>query len=314
MELYPHTPPFDSGTLKVSDLHEVFYQQVGRPDGQPVLFLHGGPGGGIQPEYSRFFDSEHYRVILLDQRGCGKSRPHAELRENTTWDLVADLERLREHLKIPQWMVFGGSWGSTLALSYAIRHPGSIQHMILRGIFLCRPKEIEWFYQHGASLVFPEAWKIYEEFIPPEERNDFLKAYHARMNSDDADLRLEAARRWSQWEASCSKLYQDPQLISHYEDPATALAFGRIETHYFVNHAFFETDNYLIEQVDRYRHVPTKIVHGRYDMVCPVVSAYELHQAWPEAEMVIVPDAGHSVFEPGLRQTLVTWMNELRSL
>jgi proline iminopeptidase len=310
--MYPITAPYDSGFLRVSNLHEIYYEQVGNPRGRPVVFLHGGPGGGIQPEYRTFFDPESYRVVLLDQRGCGQSKPHAELRENTTWDLVDDLEKLREHLGIHQWLVFGGSWGSTLALSYASRYADSISGMILRGIFLCRPKEIHWFYQYGASLIFPEAWDVYRSFIPEEERGNYLKAYHTRMNSSDPELRLEAARRWSKWEAACSKLYVDQNLIDHYDDPEKALAFGRIETHYFINNAFFETDNYLIEQVNRYRHIPTKIVQGRYDMVCPVISAYELHQAWPDAELHIVPDAGHSVFESGIKKTLLQWMDELR--
>lgn len=310
--MYAAATPFDTGRLRVSDLHEIYYEQVGNPEGRPVVFLHGGPGGGIQPDYRGFFDPAAYRVVLLDQRGCGQSRPHAELKENTTWDLVEDLEKLREHLGISQWLVFGGSWGSTLALSYASRYADSISGMILRGIFLCRPKEIHWFYQYGASLVFPEAWEIYRDFIPEEERDNLLKAYHTRLNSSDPELQLEAARRWSKWEASCSKLYVDPNLIEHYDDPETALAFARIETHYFINNAFFETDNYLIEQVNRFRHVPTKIVQGRYDMVCPAISAFELNKAWPESELHIIPDAGHSVFEPGIKKTLLQWMDELK--
>ena len=310
--LYPLIEPYDTGRLAVSELHTIYYEECGTPAGAPVIFLHGGPGGGIVPEYRRFFDPEAYRVVLLDQRGAGQSTPHAELRENTTWDLVADIERLREHLGIESWIVFGGSWGSTLALAYAETHPDRVRALVLRGIFLCRPKEIRWFYQEGASLIFPEAWSEFERVIPVDERDDMLRAYHRRLIGDDPDVRLAAARTWSVWEASTSKLLPDQSMIDDFDDPALALAFARIECHYFVNNAFFPTDNYLIENAGKIRHIPTTIVQGRYDVVCPVVSAWELKQALPASDLRIVPDAGHSSLEKGISAQLVAAMNDLR--
>lgn len=311
-KLYPKISPYKTHQLKVSEIHSIHVEECGSPQGEPALFLHGGPGGGIQPEHRQFFDPNHYRIILVDQRGCGKSTPHAELRENTTWDLVNDLELVRKHLNIDKWLVFGGSWGSTLALAYATQFPQSITKMILRGIFLCRQKEIDWFYQDGASWVFPEAFKKYATFIEPSKRSDFVKAYHEALTSTDEDTRLKAAILWSQWEAQCSKLYVDPKFVEEYEDPHKALAFARIECHYFMNKAFFKTDNYLIEQVDSYRHIPTVIIQGRYDMVCPVVSAFELHQAFPEATLQIIDDAGHSAFEAGILSALVAATDRFR--
>jgi proline iminopeptidase len=305
-ELYPPIEPYDSGRLQVSPIHNVYYEQCGNPEGQPVVFLHGGPGGGIVPEYRRYFDPAAYRVVLFDQRGSGLSTPHAELEGNTTWDLVEDIETLRTHLGIDTWHVFGGSWGSTLALAYAETHPGHVRSLVLRGIFLCRPKEIRWFYQEGANWIFPDVWEEYEKVIPAEERDDFVGAYHRRLISEDEAVRVEAARAWSVWEGSTSKLFFDHASIEKFDDPEFALAFARIECHYFMNNAFFPTDNYLVENVGKIRHIPAVIVQGRYDMVCPILSAWELHKAWPEADFRVVPDAGHSVTEPGIIHELVS--------
>jgi proline iminopeptidase len=303
--LYPPIEPYDRGTLKVSDLHALYYEQAGNPEGQPVVFLHGGPGGGLVPEYRQFFDPSAYRVILFDQRGAGRSTPHASLEENTTWHLVEDIEKLREHMGVENWHVFGGSWGSTLALAYAETHPERARSLTLRGIFLCRPKEIQWFYQEGASWIFPDVWEEYERVIPEGERGDFVSAYYRRLTSDDEQTRLAAARAWSVWEGSTSKLLFDYELIERFDEAEFALAFARIECHYFMNNAFFPTDNYLIENVGKIRHIPAVIVQGRYDVVCPARSAWELHRAWPEAELRIVPDAGHSATEPGIVSALV---------
>jgi len=303
--LYPPIEPYDSGRLKVSDLHEIYYEQAGNPTGKPVVFLHGGPGGGIVPEYRQFHDPKAYRVILFDQRGSGKSTPHASLEENTTWDLVADIEKLREHFGIEKWQVFGGSWGSTLSLAYAETHPERATELVLRGIFLCRKKEIQWFYQEGANAIFPDVWEEYVKVIPEAERGDMVAAYHRRLTSSDETVLLEAARAWSIWEGSTSKLFFDLDSIEKFADAEFAKAFARIECHYFINNCFFPTDNYLLENVGKIRHVPAVIVHGRYDVVCPIMSAWDLHRAWPEAKMHITPDAGHSMMEPGNTSGLV---------
>ncbi|HYU99622.1 MAG TPA: prolyl aminopeptidase [Pyrinomonadaceae bacterium] len=303
--LYDPIEPFDTGSLKVSPIHEIYYEQCGNPQGKPVVFLHGGPGGGISSDYRRYFDPKVYRVVLFDQRGSGKSTPHASIEANTTWDLVEDIERLREHLNIRHWQVFGGSWGSTLALAYAETHPDRVRELVLRGIFLCRPKEIRWFYQEGASEMFPDVWEEYLNVIPENERADMVSAYHRRLTSDDEAVRLEAARAWSIWEGSTSRLFFDPAMIEKFADPEFALAFARIECHYFMNNAFFSSDNYLIENIGRIRPIPAVIVQGRYDVVCPLTSAWDLHRAWPEAQLNIIPDAGHSISEPGIIDALV---------
>jgi proline iminopeptidase len=303
--LYPSIEPYDSGMLAVSPIHTIYYEQCGNPDGKPVVFLHGGPGGGLDPLYPRFFDPDAYRIVLFDQRGAGKSTPHASLEDNTTWALVGDIEKIREHFGIERWQVFGGSWGSTLALAYSQTHPDRVTELVLRGIFLCRQKEIHWFYQEGANAIFPDVWEEYVRIIPEEERGDFLSAYHRRLISDDEAVRLEAARAWSIWEGSTSKLFPDANLIENCGDPTFALAFARIECHYFMNNAFFDSDNYLIENVGKIRHIPAVIVQGRYDVVCPAMSAWELHRAWPEAKLHITPDAGHSATESGNISTLV---------
>ncbi|MGY4520405.1 prolyl aminopeptidase [Thermostichus sp. MS-CIW-30] len=304
-DLYPPIEPYDQGFLAVSSLHTLYYEQCGNPAGKPVVFLHGGPGGGIDPIYRQYFDPSRWRVVLFDQRGCGKSRPYAELRENTTWDLVADIEKLRQHLGIERWFVFGGSWGSALALAYGQTHPQSCLGFVLRGIFLLRPFELRWFYQSGAGYFFPDAWEHYLEPIPPEERDDLLAAYHRRLNDPDPQVRLRAARAWSVWEASTSKLIPSPELIERFGRGEFAEAFARIECHYFVHGGFLDPEDQLLRGVGRLRHLPAVIVQGRYDVVCPPISAWELHQAWPEAEFRMIPDAGHSITEPGIRTALL---------
>ena len=304
-DLYPDIEPYDHGMLAVSPLHTLYYEQSGNPRGKPVVFLHGGPGGGTAPRMRRFFDPAAYRIVLFDQRGCGRSTPHACLEDNTTWALVADMERLRRHLGIERWQIFGGSWGSALALAYAETHPERCLELVLRGIFTLRRSELEWFYQRGASALFPDAWEPYRDLIPENERHDFIAAYHRRLTGDDERVRLEAARVWSVWEASTSHLVPDTDQIATFGADSFALAFARIEAHYFANAGFFESDAALLDAVGRIRHLPGIIVQGRYDVVCPVESAWELHRRWPEARLVIVPDAGHAAFEPGIARALV---------
>lgn len=303
--LYPEIEPFDTGRLKVSPIHELYYEQVGNPKGKPAVFLHGGPGGGLTKDYRRYFNPAIYRVVLFDQRGSGKSTPHASIEENTTWHLVEDIERLREHLGIERWQVFGGSWGSTLALAYAEAHPDRVTELVLRGIFLVRPKETTWFYQDGASWIFPDVWEEFLKVIPDDERGDMMAAYYKRLTSEDLNVRVEAARAWSIWEGSTSKLFFDPASIERFADTEFALAFARIECHYFMNNCFFDSEDYLIENVEKIRKIPGVIVQGRYDVVCPATSAWDLHRAWPEADLRIIPDAGHSISEPGIIDALV---------
>lgn len=303
--LYPEIEPFDVGQLQVSDLHTLYYEQSGNPDGKPVVFVHGGPGGGTNPKCRRFFDPAIYRIVLFDQRGCGKSTPHAELIDNTTWHLVADMERLREHLGISRWQVFGGSWGSTLALAYAQTHPDKVAELVLRGIFMLRRWELEWFYQKGCDALYPDAWEDYVKAIPEAERGDLMSAYHRRLTSPDPQVRLEAARAWSVWEGATSFLYQDEAYMAGSGEDEFALAFARIECHYFVHGGFFEHDDQLLRHVDRIRRIPAVIVQGRYDVVCPMRSAWDLHRAWPETDLRIVQDAGHSAFEAGITHELV---------
>jgi proline iminopeptidase len=310
--LYPEIEPFDAGTLQVDDIHSVYYEQCGNPDGKPALFVHGGPGGGCNSVHRRFWDPSHYRIILFDQRGCGRSRPHAELRQNTTWHLISDMERLREHLGIERWQLFGGSWGSTLSLAYAQAQPERVTELVLRGIFLLRRREILWYYQEGASRIFPEEWEKFLAPIPPEERDDLVAAYYTRLTSDDAEERIRAARAWSMWEGSTSHLIPDVQSIEKTGHPSFAEAFARIECHYFINGGFFERDAQLLEQVERIRHIPAIIVQGRYDVVCPTESAYALHEAWPESTLQIIPDAGHSALEPGITSALIAATDQFR--
>jgi proline iminopeptidase len=312
--LYDGIEPYDSGYISVSPVHQLYYEQCGTPNGKPVVFLHGGPGAGLVPDYRRFFDPDAYRVILFEQRGSGRSTPHASLDDNTTWHLVSDIEQIREQFGIEQWLVFGGSWGSTLAIAYAESYPERVRGLVLRGIFLCRPKEIRWFYEdsQGASAMFPDHWEEYVRLIPEAERGDMINAYYRRLTSDDEAVRLEAATAWALWEGSALKLLPDPKLIDEFTEPDKALAVARIECHYFVNNCFFETDNYLLEHIDRIRHIPAVIVHGRYDVVCPVMNAWDLHRAWPEAELNIIPDAGHAATERGIADALVRATDSFR--
>lgn len=302
---YPEIAPYREGRLEVTDGHELYFEESGSPTGKPVVFLHGGPGGGTSGQMRRFFDPAAYRIILFDQRGCGQSTPHASLEANTTWHLVADMEALREHLGIDTWQVFGGSWGSTLALAYAQTHPERVSELVLRGIFMLRRTELEWFYQHGASELFPDAWEGYLEAIPEGERGDMMVAYHRRLTDPDPDIRQAAARAWSVWEASTSFLLPRPQFVDQAAGDGFALAFARIECHYFVNHGFFDGPQQLLDGIDAIRDIPTVIVQGRYDVVCPMKSAWDLHRAWPQARLEIIDDAGHSSFEPGIVDALI---------
>ena len=303
--LYPPLEPYRTGYLSVGDGHSIYFEESGNPDGKPCVFVHGGPGGGSSPAARQFFNPERYRIVLFDQRGCGHSTPHASLEANTTWHLIADMEQLREELSIDQWLVFGGSWGSTLSLAYAQKHPERVTELVLRGIFLLRPEEIRWFYQEGASSLYPDTWQNYLAPIPEDERSDLVTAFHKRLISDDETERLAAARAWSVWEASTSFLHQNADFMEKLDEPEAALAMARIESHYFVNGGFFDSPNQLLENIDAIRHIPTEIVQGRYDVVCPPTTAWELHRAWPEANFHMIANAGHSAFDPANASALV---------
>lgn len=305
--LYPPIEVRRSGMLRVSPLHEIYWEESGNPDGKPVVFLHGGPGSGTDPRQRRFFDPTRYRIVLFDQRGCGRSRPTSSLVDNTTWHLVADMERLREHLGIERWQLFGGSWGSTLALAYAQTHPSCVTELVLRGIFLVRPWEFDWFYgtPDGTGALYPDLYTEFVGLLPPSERGAVIEAYHRRLTSDDPAVRAEAARRWSRWEGATSFLRLDPGYLAKFDDAEVADAFARIECHYFINGGFLRTPDQLLDDVPKIRHLPATIVQGRYDIVCPMRSAWDLHVAWPESDLRIVPDAGHSAFEPGILAELV---------
>ena len=310
LSLYPPIEPFSTGSLKVSDLHQIYYEVSGNPNGVPAVVCHGGPGGGSTPSMRRYFDPTKYKIIVFDQRGCGKSTPHAELRENTTWDLVGDIEKLREHLNIDRWLVFGGSWGSTLSLAYAEAHPERVLALVLRGIFTIRREEIAWFYQEGASWLFPDAWEDYVKPIPQAERGDFVSAYYKRLTGDDKTAQLAAAKAWSVWEGTTVSLLPSPERVESFGGDAFAIAFARIECHYFINRGFFERDDQLIADVGKIRDIPAVIVQGRYDVCTPMKTAWELHKAWPEAEFVVVQDAGHAASEPGIIHHLVEATNK----
>ncbi|MBN9179631.1 prolyl aminopeptidase [Microbacterium sp.] len=306
--LYPAIEPYETGMLLVGDGNRVYWEQSGNPDGKPVVFLHGGPGGGTAPWHRRFFDPERYRIVLLDQRGCGRSTPHAsdpaaDLRHNTTWHLVADLELLRKNLGIETWQVFGGSWGSALALAYAQTHPDAVTELVLRGIFTLRRHELEWFYEGGASAIFPDLWEDFLGHIPVLERSRMIEAYHRRLFDPDPAVHVPAAQAWTRWEASTLTLFPDPGLVDSMTTPAEATAFARIENHYFVNEGWFR-EGQLIEDAGVLRGIPGVIVQGRFDVCTPAMTAWDLHRAWPEAELVIVPDASHSASEPGIARAL----------
>ena len=302
-QLYPPIEPFDSGMLELDGIHRMYWEQSGNPDGVPAVFLHGGPGAGATPAHRRFFDPTYYRIVVYDQRGAGRSAPTGEINANTTAYLIADIERLRNHLEIEKWLIFGGSWGSTLALAYGQEHPSNCLGFILRGIFLGRARELDWFL-YGLRTVFPEAWRKFVEPLTEAERGDILHSFHRRLMDPDKSVHVPAARAWSGYEGACSTLLPSPETVAAFSGASMASALARIETHYFVNDLFM-SDNGLIENIDRIRHLPSTIVQGRYDMVCPVVTADELHAAWPEADYVIVPDAGHSAMEPGIRSALI---------
>ena len=303
--LYPAIEVFRAGRLAVGDGHEIYFEESGNPRGKPVVIVHGGPGGGSNPNMRRYHDPARYRIILFDQRGCGQSTPHASLDANTTWHLVADMEKLRQRLDIARWQLFGGSWGSTLALAYAQTHPERVSDMVLRGIFTLRRAELEWFYQSGADWIFPDTFAPYRELIPEAERGDMIAAYYRRLTGSNAATRLAAAKAWSMWEGSALSLIPDPERVRQFGSDDYALAFARIECHYFVNAGFFERDDWLLSRIDRIRHIPCSIVHGRYDMCTPLKIAYDLSKAWPEAEFRIVADAGHAMSEPGIVRELM---------
>jgi proline iminopeptidase len=312
--LYPDVEPFNTGRLKVSPVHDLYYEESGNPKGKPVVFLHGGPGGGTEPKHRRYFDPATYRIVLFDQRGCGRSTPFASLEDNTTWDLVADIEKLREKLGIEKWQVFGGSWGSTLALAYAETHPERVTELVLRGIFLLREAEIRFFYQEGTSWIFPDAWEAYRDHIPEAERGDLLRAYYKRLTSADPAVQSAAAKVWSVWEGRTSCLIPNAELIARTGGDEFALAFARIESHFFVNDGWFTGGRELLDpkNVAKIRRIPGVIVQGRYDVVCPAKSAWDLHRLWPEADLKIIPDAGHAASEPGIVHELVSATDRFR--
>jgi len=306
-DFYPAIRPYNSGYLRVSPVHEIYYEESGNPAGKPVVFLHGGPGGGSDAKMRCFFNPKRYRIVLFDQRGCGRSRPSASLVDNTTWHLVSDIEAIRQHLKIERWQVFGGSWGSTLALAYAQKHPERVTELVLRGIFLVRRWELEWFYQDpgGAAALFPDLWEHYLAPLSAEERKDCIGSYYKRLTSEDSDTLLEAARAWSIWESALSYMKLNKNYVKRAGDADFAAAFARIECHYFTNGAFLDRESRLLDDVPKIRHIPATIVQGRFDVVCPMRSCWDLHKAWPEANLRIMPDSGHSAFEASTARELV---------
>ncbi|MGF1611877.1 MAG: prolyl aminopeptidase [Kiloniellales bacterium] len=310
--LFPPIEPYATGHLAVEGKHEIYWEQCGNPDGKPVVFLHGGPGAGASADHRRFFDPAHYRIVVFDQRGAGRSNPLGELADNTTPKLVADMEHLREELGIARWIVFGGSWGSTLALAYAQTHPERVVALALRGIFLCRRSEIDWFL-YGMRTIYPEIWEQFSGFLPEDERDDLLHNYHRRLVDPDPAVHMPAAKAWSTYEAACSTLLPSPETVAAFGSDRVALGLARIEAHYFVNDIFLP-ENALLEGVAKIRKIPAVIVQGRYDVVCPIVTADELHRAWPEADYQIIPDAGHSAMEPGIRRALVAAMEGFKRL
>ncbi|MFT4252897.1 MAG: prolyl aminopeptidase [Caulobacter sp.] len=303
--LFREVEPFSFGWLSVGGPHEIYYEECGAPRGKPAVILHGGPGGAINPTMRRFFDPSRWRMALFDQRGCGRSRPNASLDDNTTWSLIADIERLREHLGVEKWTVFGGSWGSTLALAYAIKHPDRVEGLVLRGVFLLTEKELAWFYQDGASMLFPDAWERFLAPIPVEERGDLMAAYHKRLVHPDRRVQAEAANAWSQWEGDTISLRGPEARPPKFNEEDFAIAFARIESHFFVNRGFFPEDGWILNNIETIRRIPAWIVQGRFDVVTPLASAWALHRAWPSAHFEIVWDAGHASTEPGVIDGLV---------
>ncbi|MDQ7727871.1 prolyl aminopeptidase [Halomonas sp. SpR8] len=302
--LYPPIEPYETGMIDVGDGHTVYFERVGKPGGKPVVFLHGGPGGGFSPDHRRLFNPERYDVLLFDQRGCGRSEPHASIEANTTWHLVEDIERLREHVGVTQWMVFGGSWGSTLGLAYAQSHPDRVSELILRGVYTVTQAEIDWYYQFGVSEMFPDKWAAFQSLIPIEERHNMVAAYHRRLMGDDPVAQLEAAKAWTIWEGETITLLPDSALSAPYREGHFALAFARLENHFFTHKAWLE-EGQLLANADRLKGIPGVIVHGRYDMPCPVRYALALHNAWPDSEFHIIEGAGHAWSEPGILDQLI---------
>ena len=308
-KLFPAIEPYDTGFLKKGK-HKIYYEQCGNPKGKPAIFLHGGPGGGCGSLSRRFFNPKKYRIILFDQRGCGRSKPHTCLEDNTTWHLIEDIESIREILDIKKWLVFGGSWGSTLAIAYAQKHPKNVSQLVLRGIFMLRQKELQWFYQYGASEMYPEDWQGFLKEIPENERDNLIEAYRKIFYGDDEEKKLSAAKAWSKWEASCSFINYNPDAVKDSLNAEFALAFALIENHYFVNKGFLDNENQLLENIDIIRNIPAVIIQGRYDVVCPPTTAYELHSKWPESELVIAPFSGHSAFEKEITHELIKATNK----
>ena len=308
-KLFPAIEPYNTGFLKKGK-HKIYYEQCGNPKGKPAIFLHGGPGGGCGSLSRRFFNPKKYRIILFDQRGCGRSKPHTCLEDNTTWHLIEDIESIREILDIKKWLVFGGSWGSTLAIAYAQKHPKNVSQLVLRGIFMLRQKELQWFYQYGASEMYPEAWQGFLKEIPENERDNLIEAYRKIFYGDDEEKKLSAAKAWSKWEASCSFINYNPDAVKDSLNAEFALAFALIENHYFINKGFLDNENQLLENIDIIRNIPAVIIQGRYDVVCPPTTAYELHSKWPESELVIAPFSGHSAFEKEITHELIKATNK----
>ena len=313
LKLFPPIEPYETNFISV-DGHEIYFEQCGNPEGKPAVFLHGGPGGGGSTSVRRFFDPDIYRIIVFDQRGCGRSKPHACLEKNTTWDLVSDIELIRERLQIKQWLVFGGSWGSTLALAYAQSHPDAVSEMILRGIFMLRKKELDWFYQNGASNIFPDAWEKFIEPIEKSKRDDLISAYYEIFNGKDEDKKIEAAIAWSRWEGSTVNLSYNPEMADSFSEPEFALAFALIENHYFINKGFLSHEQQLIDNINIIRNIPATIIQGRYDVCTPISTAWELHKNWPEAELIITPFSGHSAFEKEITHELILATNKFASI
>lgn len=308
--LYPDIKPFARHDLKVDDTHTLYIEECGEPEGIPILFLHGGPGAGFAKHDRRFFDPQKYRIILFDQRGSGRSKPHASLENNTSEDLIGDIEKIRALLNVEKWALFGGSWGSTLALLYAQRFPECVSAMILRGIFLCREKDLHWFYQEGADRIFPDYWKDYLQPIAQSERGDMMSAYYKKLTGDNELAKMAAAKAWSLWEGRCATLRPHPDVVAHFSDPHLATSLARIEAHYFVNKAFIDAEQ-ILNNAEKLKGIPGIIIHGRYDIVCPLDNAYDLHQKWPGSELHIIRDAGHSALEPSITDALVRATNEL---
>tara|TARA_A100001234_G_scaffold187965_1_gene172884 strand:- start:845 stop:1804 length:960 start_codon:yes stop_codon:yes gene_type:complete len=308
--LYPQIEPHTTGHLPVSDLHTIAWERTGNVNGEPVIVIHGGPGGGSQPSYRQYFDPQKFDIIQFDQRGCGKSVPYAELEDNNTHSSVNDIEALREHLGLESWHVFGGSWGSTLSLIYAQNYPKMVRSLILRGIFMCRKSELHWFYQEGASHIFPDAFDFYRDHIPVEEQGDLIKAYYKRLTSSDVEVRRAAAKEWTRWEMATSRLIPDVEYLEKADDLDFAVAFARIECHYFIN-AIFVEEAYILNNVDKIQHIPTYIVQGRYDVVCPTRSAWDLHKALPNSILKIIADSGHSMGEVGIAKQLVNFTDSV---